>query len=172
MRVNIWYKSCLFLIGLLIIFFTFFFKLKTGSFLKIGDEALKEVVKYIIHVRRFDITTTSLSKSCVDINLLINQIKTEFKELENDSCANFFADKIEFLPPDSSLVMVMYIIHDNSVLVKREFSQAGYTNLILLENQSLCRDTLKINLVIDDNVTMISEIENFPQFVECICKQP
>lgn len=172
MRVNIWYKSCLFLIGLLIIFFTFFFKLKTGSFLKIGDEALKEVVKYEIDVRRYDLTSTSLSKSCVNLDLLMKKIKNDLKQLKNNSCVSTIEEKIGLLPSDSALLLIMHKIHDYAIFNKKKLLSNGLINYIIVENQNFCNDTLKIHLVFKENEALISEIENFPQFVECICKQP
>jgi hypothetical protein len=148
------------------------FKIRTGGIFKISEKARQEVVQYELYKRKFDLTTTSLSQSCKDLNQLVFNIKSDLINYNyNNECVSQFYKEIEYMPDDSILLLVMYKLHDNAVFKENQILERGVLLKIFGKNQSNCKNHLVMILenYTMSNVKLIVDIKNFADFLACHC---
>jgi hypothetical protein len=163
------YKLSIILLCVAVVTFTFLFKWKTGSFIKISESSKKEVVKYEFEKRRHDLTTSSLSKSSQNIDKLVGDLIVQLSVHES-KCVDDFYLLIKNMPSDSAMLHIMYKIYDYAVFNEKVKTSKGFKNIVTGYNQSKCNEHLYISFEPnDENEMLIVEIGNFVEFINCHC---
>lgn len=158
------YNLLMLLISFLVIGGGGYFKFKTKSFLSISDSAKKEVLKYKIQKRKYDLTIKSLKQTCEDYDGLSLKLLNEIDSL-NTGAMDDFLDLLNSVQKDSVLLLITQRVHEygdyyemiNTSYGRKSYMYKEYCNQpVIFEFKQQNEGSLKL-----------VEIYNVYEFLKC-----